>query len=61
MSALIEQMMFVLIEGCSEIISCMDGVQMTQDGSIVIDKISASENMASSSSKPYKTQLCTKK
>ncbi|XP_057200736.1 kinesin-like protein KIF28P [Triplophysa rosa] len=35
-----------LQEGCPELVSCMDGVQMTQDDSIIIDKISASENMA---------------
>lgn len=46
--------MFLLIEGCSELFSCMDGVQMTQEDGIIIDKISASENMASSSCKPYK-------
>ncbi len=36
--------MFVFVEGCSELVSCMDGVKMTQEDSIIIDKISASEH-----------------
>ncbi|XP_016133665.1 kinesin-like protein KIF28P [Sinocyclocheilus grahami] len=34
-----------LQEGCSELVSCMDGVKMTQEDSIIIDKISASEHL----------------
>ncbi|ROJ78793.1 Kinesin-like protein KIF28P [Anabarilius grahami] len=33
-----------LQEGSSELISCMDGLKMTQEDSIIIDKISASEH-----------------
>ncbi|XP_077095109.1 kinesin-like protein KIF28 isoform X3 [Siphateles boraxobius] len=33
-----------LQEGCSELVSCMDGVKMTQKDNIIIDKISASEH-----------------
>ncbi|KAF4101992.1 hypothetical protein G5714_016792 [Onychostoma macrolepis] len=33
-----------LQEGCSELVSCMDGVKMTQEDSIIIDKISPSEH-----------------
>ncbi|XP_039521725.1 kinesin-like protein KIF28P [Pimephales promelas] len=33
-----------LQEGCSELVSCMDGVKMTQEDIIIIDKISASEH-----------------
>ncbi|XDV42884.1 hypothetical protein PO909_011472 [Leuciscus waleckii] len=33
-----------LQEGCSELVSCMDGVKMTQEDNIIIDMISASEH-----------------
>ncbi|XP_067223860.1 kinesin-like protein KIF28P [Chanodichthys erythropterus] len=33
-----------LQEGCSELVSCMDGLKITQEDSIIIDKISASEH-----------------
>ncbi|XP_056333418.1 kinesin-like protein KIF28P [Danio aesculapii] len=34
-----------LQEGCSELLSNMDGVKMTQEDSVIIDKISASEHL----------------
>ncbi|XP_052386378.1 kinesin-like protein KIF28 [Carassius gibelio] len=34
-----------LQEGCSELVSSMDGVKMTQEDSIIIDKINASEHL----------------
>ncbi|XP_043119666.1 kinesin-like protein KIF28P isoform X1 [Puntigrus tetrazona] len=38
-----------LQEGCSEMVSCMDGVKMTQEDGIIIDKISASEHSTAES------------
>lgn len=44
--------MFVFVEGCSELVSCMDGLKITQEDSIIIDKISASEHSV------YKQTIC---
>lgn len=43
---------FVFVEGCSELVSCMDRLKMTQEDSIIIDKISASEHSV------YKQTMC---